>query len=63
MKLREAIEILLHSATRDLRGSGQGYRTGLSQLERERLKHACERVWPNVYNRRMGDNDKFNMGF
>ena len=60
MTYKEALEVLIRSASRDIRGTGLGYRDTTDEW-RSKVKEAITIVFPKVYGRKINDADKFNL--
>ena len=60
MTKTEALEILISSASADLRGQGLGLPPEKSEKRRKDIQEAIEKIWPLVYKRKMLECDKFN---
>ena len=59
MKLKAAMEIVMEAASRDIRGSGLGFRSSTEE-RRDRAKEAYARVWLYVYGKEMRPSDRLN---
>jgi hypothetical protein len=61
MKLNDAILIVMQSASRDVRGSGMGYRS-TSDEWRVNVLEAWAICFKHIYKREPTDNDYYNAG-
>jgi len=61
MTLNYALDVLIESAARDIKGSGMGYRD-TTEAHRKEVREAIKRVWEYRHKRPIEWNEKFNLG-
>jgi hypothetical protein len=63
MTKRGAIQILISHASRHCAGAGTGIRSVVAPAEKESVRRAIARLFPDAYDREMDTNDARNLGF
>jgi len=63
MTTKEAINILINEAAKNIRGQGCGIREEITIKRAQKIQAAIEKVYKSFFKREMYESEKFNLGF